>query len=262
MRLPVTGHARTAQPLFSLLFAVALITTAATSLVRETTVFVPDYSMGVIFERTNGWKPIGTAFFLENTQYVITARHVLFDEKTGKQRKITFAPIKNIGVSEGRLVIVKLQEAFEREDLAVLRVDGLSPCKTPLTRGNPLTLRKGDIVTYAGYNKETTTRKKVGFTLMPQQVRRIYIEDGLRYIEVEGFVRHGFSGGPLISRDSNVVGIIVQGKPAENEKWIFRAISVEHLPSLPPAEQGNEKLFSVLSWLDCQSSVLPHTTYP
>jgi S1-C subfamily serine protease len=199
----------------------------------------PNYSVGIILDAATH-SPIGSGFVFENTRYVITARHVLIDDSTGKLVKVLFEPIKGIGAVHGEApyqLPLKVHRLLTNEDIAILEVEGENPCKQALTRGDSERLRVGDLVGYGGFDHRVQNVE--GFSISATRIRMIKVENGLRRFQLEGMATFGFSGGPLFGGGTTVVGVILRGKPSPDGKSsIFYAISAEHIPSLPDAPTG------------------------
>src|SRR5258708_9568079 len=97
-------------------------------------VSIPYYSMGSMLLRGN-LQPIGSGFVFEDTHHLVTARHVVFDER-GVARDLVFEPVKNAeGDSQPPVFDLKVDRVFQSLDLAMLDIIEPSPCKHPLTRG-------------------------------------------------------------------------------------------------------------------------------
>ncbi len=194
-------------------------------------VSIPYYSVGLIYEASNP-RPIASGFVFENTRFVVTARHVLFDEKTGRQRELYFAPVKGLGENDPIPHLrLRPHRDFKAEDIAVLTIEGQNPCKEPLVRGDFSSLQIGQSVLYGGLDLRETRR--VTFTLAAHQVRRITQENGLRYLEIVGIAIKGYSGGPVIGEGNRVIGVVLKGITSSHLRMsVFTAISIEHIPPL------------------------------
>ncbi len=192
---------------------------------------IPAYSVGLIYEEGKP-RPIGTGFVFEDTRFVVTTYHVLVDERTNRRRQISFHTGKGLREKFEPAPPLRLKPylLFEREDIAVLEVEGINPCKEPLMRGDFPALHVGSIVGYGGYDRREAAPT---FMISGHPVRRIFEENGVRYLEIYGIAIPGFSGGPIFGGATSVVGVILRGRPApDGSGSIFYAVSVEHIPSL------------------------------
>jgi len=153
---------------------------------------IPAYSIGLIYEVGNP-HPIGSGFVFEDTNTVVTAYHVVVDERTKRQRKISFHT--GIGLRETfepyPPLRLKPYRLLKREDIAVLTIERASPCKEPLTRGDFSVLQVGSVVGFGGFDRRAAVPT---FMLSGHPVRRIFVENGIRYLAVYGIAIPGFSG--------------------------------------------------------------------
>jgi S1-C subfamily serine protease len=114
---------------------------------------IPYYTVGMIFAKGMP-QPVGSGFVFENTRYVVTARHVLIDSENNEQ-ELSFEPLKGLGSDPiGPFKItLKPHRTLEKEDIAVLEMEGPPLCKEALTRGPATSLRGGDTVGFGGFDR-------------------------------------------------------------------------------------------------------------
>ena len=136
---------------------------------------------------------IGSGFFVNYNQ-IVTNRHVV-------------ERCKNIAVRGAvKPTLVALEIVDTELDLAILR-SPISPKKIPYLRNNHDAIKDGDVLFSIGYPLE---HGKTGDYVI-KEARVLSTKDdknGLSHIEFTDNVNHGNSGGPLIDRSSNIVGVV------------------------------------------------------
>ncbi len=136
----------------------------------------------------------GTGFFISNEGHLLTCYHVVKDG-----REI------NIGTFDGENLLGQLIQSDPVNDVALLKVDALTK-SLPIT--NSRTLAKGDEILTLGY-------PLIGIQGQDQKATfgRINSVSGLkgdiRLLQIDVPVQPGNSGGPLINKRGEVVGMIV-----------------------------------------------------
>ena len=180
--------------------------------------------MGIIVDTQTGAR-IGSGFIIDEPKTVITARHVAIDLKTGAHRQLGYLPPGLPGATTLNPTIkLSLVKDLENSDIAVLNIQGDSPCKNFWKR-SAQTVKTGDMLIYAGLSTAES-----GFKVSAHPVKRLFEENLVSYIEIEGEARPGYSGGPVLDR-SGVVGIVVRGVPRPgNTLWTFDAIAISEVP--------------------------------
>lgn len=137
----------------------------------------------------------GSAFFVSWSGHLITNYHVV-----GKASRIS------VSLDGEELVDAEVVRVDEENDLALLRVDAI---RTPLLVRQKHALERGTEVVALGY------------PLVPLQGRdqkatfgHINALSGLqgdpRFTQLDAAVQPGNSGGPVLSRDGEVVGVVTQ----------------------------------------------------
>jgi len=196
------------------------------STAQDTQIVIPYYSLGIIYDASTN-QPIGSGFVFKDPNIVVTARHVLVDVETGRRRKLTFMPIKGMvaGPTIPSLPLRPIKDD-ERADIAVLRIDGPSPCKEAL-QPSIVEFKIGDNVLYGGFEPRAGR-----FNDTASPITDIYSQNGIRFFQIVGEADHGWSGGPVFGSGAQVIGIILRGKPSgDGTNNIFDVVSVEHVPT-------------------------------
>ena len=137
----------------------------------------------------------GSGFLAAGGGWLLTNAHVVDDEE--------YVAVKPIGVDKeipGRVMIV-----CEKQDVALIKIASkrrLAPL--PINRSLP---RVGEDVYVFG----TPLYESLEGTLTRGVVSAIRKEDGMEYIQSDVTIHPGNSGGPLMDKHGNVVGIVVKG---------------------------------------------------
>jgi S1-C subfamily serine protease len=162
----------------------------------------------VILGQNGQEKAFGSAFCIDQNGYFVTNQHVVGRDQTAD---LVISP----GEKSQKLVKAKVLRCDEQLDLALLKVEeaisaapiklgsdqGLSEVQEIMAFGFPfgkeLALNPGDYPSIS-INKGhiTALRKKDGL---------------LNRIQIDAVVNPGNSGGPIIDRSGNVVGVVVSG---------------------------------------------------
>jgi putative serine protease PepD len=152
----------------------------------------------------------GSGVVIDDAGDILTALHVIRDAQSVT---VVFAD----GTESSAIVIAQLPES----DIAALRPANLPDQLTPATLGNPSSLRIGDDAIVVGNPFALTRSLSTGVisgldrtVQVPNQGRNL---TGL--IQFDAAVNPGSSGGPLVNRDGEVVGIVTglvnpTGQPA------------------------------------------------
>ena len=142
----------------------------------------------------------GSGVVVNNSGAILTALHVVAD-----------AAIIGITFADGTETEATLIAAEPDNDIAVLQADRLPETFAPATLGNPGALRVGDEVYAVGNPLGLVGSLSAGVI---SGLNRTYApEDGgfqlQRLIQFDAAVNPGNSGGPLLNRNGEVVGIVV-----------------------------------------------------
>ncbi len=149
----------------------------------------------------------GTGFVLTQDGYILTNRHVAIDERTRR------APASHAVLFPGkeRELPAKLIAYDPVVDLALLKAEGV-PNLTPITWAKSAALREGDTVVAAGYPLALSDRRLAGgdmtFTFGRLSAHRVF--EGAEFLQHDSEVNPGNSGGPLVNRCGEVVGVNTQ----------------------------------------------------
>lgn len=164
---------------------------------------------------------IGSGFFV-NQEDIVTNRHVV--EKC-----------KNIAIrGAAGPTLVKLLIVDKELDLAILRSQEASN-RVPYLRSNHEVVKEGDILFSVGYPLE---RGESGeYIIREARVIRTKQDQktGFTHIEFTDNVNNGNSGGPLLDKNSNLVGVVTAkltykyNNPKIPPKEVAMAIGVEGL---------------------------------
>ncbi len=142
---------------------------------------------------------LGSGVVINDSGEVLTALHVVTNTTS---ITLTFAD----GTQSSAQVIVKQPE----NDMAVLRADNLPTPLMPATLGNPYAMRVGDeafaVGNPFGLYSSMSAGVISGFDRSFQPPSSTLKLHGL--IQIDAAVNPGNSGGPLLNRDGEVIGIV------------------------------------------------------
>ncbi len=164
---------------------------------------------------------MGSGFFV-NRDNIVTNKHVVEN-------------CQNIAIRGAvKPTLAKLILVDKEMDIAVLH-SPTSPQKIPYLRNNHDEVKNGDTLFSIGYPLERDQTGK--FIVKQAKVLRTKtdIQSGFEDIEFTDNVNHGNSGGPLLDKNSNLVGIVTAkltykyDDPSIPPKHVALAIGVEGL---------------------------------
>jgi S1-C subfamily serine protease len=142
---------------------------------------------------------LGSGVVIDANGDILTSLHVVAD---AIDIRLTFAD----GTQSGAQVVARTPE----NDIAVLHATTLSPTVVPATLGNPNAVRVGDEAYVVGNPFGLTGSMSVGVVSglgrsfeVPTTHQTLH---GL--IQVDAAVNPGNSGGPLVNRNGEVIGIV------------------------------------------------------
>ncbi|MGA7195384.1 MAG: trypsin-like peptidase domain-containing protein, partial [Anaerolineales bacterium] len=142
---------------------------------------------------------LGSGVVIDNGGDVLTALHVVADSTS---IQLTFA--------DGTQSSGKITSKQPQDDIAVVQPDHLPGMLVPAVLGNPRAMRVGDEAYVVGnpYGLYSSMSAGVisGFDRSFQPVGTNLTLQGL--IQIDAAVNPGNSGGPLLNRDGEVIGII------------------------------------------------------
>ena len=193
-------------------------------------------------------KSLGSGFFIQD-DVIATNHHVIEGASRVRARivgqKAVYEVTGFLGIDESR-------------DLALLKVSGIKG--RPLPFGNSNQVAVGDVV-YAVGNPE-------GFegTFSQGIVSGIRQFEGQRYIQITAPVSHGSSGGPVLNKDGEVIGVAVAS--VEEGQNLNFAVPVSDLRALISsgnrdvvAIDGNS-VFSLTGFGNIDDAIKQVRTYP
>jgi S1-C subfamily serine protease len=169
---------------------------------------------------------VGSGFIMDDPKTVVTARHVAVNLATNEKRELIYEPPSPPG-STVKNPTTKLKPAKDvaAVDVAVLRIEGNSPCRRNLKRSN-VDVKPGYWVVYAGLDTASA-----GFKVSSHFVRSISVEQDVKYIEIEGDARPGYSGGPVFDQQGGILGVVLRGRPSpSSSNWLFDAVAFSEVP--------------------------------
>jgi S1-C subfamily serine protease len=143
--------------------------------------------------------PQGTAFVIDAGGWLLTAAHVV-----GTQREATVT-------LNGKRLIADVFKADAQADLALLKLREAPPAGTSVLRFRPAAkpAQLGEEVSTLGYPLSrllgNSVRMSRGLLSATAGLR-----DDPRELQVSAEIQPGSSGGPLLDRDGNVIGVIVK----------------------------------------------------
>ena len=165
-------------------------------------------------------KGIGSGFFIKKDGTGLTAHHVL--EKKGNYRA---------KLDSGEEFSMKIINYHPLSDIALVQVN--VPHAVPfLTLGNSDSNRRGEQILHFGNTLYgTTTEIDVGYINKVKDDTPKWLEiqmsenlqsskSGIQYILTTGYVRPGFSGGPLVNMKGEVIGLISRLYIRNNSNFI------------------------------------------
>ncbi|MCX6813478.1 MAG: trypsin-like peptidase domain-containing protein [Candidatus Azambacteria bacterium] len=137
----------------------------------------------------------GSGMIIESNGYILTNAHVVSGFSTAK-----------IKLSDGRLFIGSVVGRDEKIDLALLKIQGNNLPTVVLGDFSTDVLEQGDEVFAFGYpfGLEGDVSFKEG------TISRRQIYEGTTYLETSAQIHPGNSGGPLVNRYAQVVGVNTQ----------------------------------------------------
>lgn len=138
---------------------------------------------------------LGSGLYLGNNQ-VLTAAHVV--SATATTISISF--------NDRRIGVAQLVRFNERDDLALLSVQGLDAAGAkPLVWGDTSILNQGDELVALGFPAGLPLSVKVGV------VSGLRVDGTTRLIQTDASLNPGMSGGPVLNTFGQLVGVTVFG---------------------------------------------------
>jgi S1-C subfamily serine protease len=159
-----------------------------------------DPFFGDLFPSQQQQQSLGSGFVIDKTGHIVTNYHVVQGAK-----KI------NVSFSNGASTKATIVGVDPSSDLAVLKVGASSRALTPLQLGNSDTMRVGDPVVAIGNPFGLDRTVTAGIVSAIQ--RAITAPNGYtidHVIQTDAAINHGNSGGPLLNRRGQVIGVNAQ----------------------------------------------------
>jgi S1-C subfamily serine protease len=159
-----------------------------------------DPFFGNLFPSQQQQQSLGSGFVIDKTGHIVTNYHVVQGAK-----KI------NVSFSNGASTKATIVGVDPSSDLAVVKVDASSRALTPLQLGNSDTMRVGDPVVAIGNPFGLDRTVTAGIVSAIQ--RAITAPNGYtidHVIQTDAAINHGNSGGPLLNRRGQVIGVNAQ----------------------------------------------------
>jgi S1-C subfamily serine protease len=147
---------------------------------------------------TGGANDLGTGVVINAAGQILTARHVIADAQT---IEVTFA--------DGTQSAAKVVSQEPENDIAVLQADQGPETIVPAVIGSTGGLRVGDAAYAVGHPLSLIGSLSAG--VISGLDRSIGVEDGSTMqglIQFDAAVNPGSSGGPLLNRNGQVIGIV------------------------------------------------------
>jgi S1-C subfamily serine protease len=173
-----------------------------------TVVTVPSDSFfgNPLFPQRQQEQSLGSGFVVDKAGHVVTNYHVI---QGAKQVRVSF--------SNGASMKSKVQGTDPSSDLAVLKIDASSRALTPLPLGNSDEMQVGDPVVAIGNPFGLDRTVTAGIVSAIQ--RAITAPNGYtidHVIQTDAAINHGNSGGPLLNRQGQVIGVNSQIETGDN----------------------------------------------
>ncbi|KAA0695497.1 DegQ family serine endoprotease [Neorhizobium sp. P12A] len=154
---------------------------------------VPGQGQGQSSPRHSAGEALGSGFILSSDGVIVTNNHVI---QNGKDIKVT--------LDDGTELPAKLLGADAKSDLAVLKVEAGKQLPT-IAWGDSSKLKLGDQILAIGNPFGIGTTVTAG--IVSARGRDLHSGPYDDFIQIDAPINHGNSGGPLVDRDGNVVGI-------------------------------------------------------
>ena len=149
---------------------------------------------------------LGSGFVVDKAGHIVTNYHVIED---ARQVRVSF--------SNGASMKATVQGSDPSSDLAVLKIDASSRALTPLPLGNSDEMQVGDPVVAIGNPFGLDRTVTAGIVSAIQ--RAITAPNGYtidHVIQTDAAINHGNSGGPLLNRRGEVIGVNSQIETGDN----------------------------------------------
>jgi S1-C subfamily serine protease len=159
-----------------------------------------------LFPRRQQEQSLGSGLVVDKAGHIVTNYHVI---QGAKQVRVSF--------SNGASMKATVQGTDPSSDLAVLKIDASSRALTPLALGNSDEMQVGDPVVAIGNPFGLDRTVTAGIVSAIQ--RAITAPNGYtidHVIQTDAAINHGNSGGPLLNRQGQVIGVNSQIETGDN----------------------------------------------
>lgn len=153
----------------------------------------PEVVNGLTFLSSDGHSALGSGFVLEENGLIATCAHVLDD-----------AEKVSVTLFDGSTFDAQIVGQDELSDLAVLKIEPEEPLN-PLIFGTAQSAHIGDFVLAAG--NPFGLGNSVSAGIVSGKARRFKDNAYEEYIQTDAAISQGFSGGPLVNMDGQIIGI-------------------------------------------------------
>ena len=162
----------------------------------------------------------GSGFIIDSTGLVITNAHVVAGESRVE-----------VWLTNGRRYEAGVLERDAASDLALVKIDGSDSFDT-IPIGTPGRVRVGDEVLALGF--PLADRIGTNLTVTRGIISSTRTVDGIELLQTDAALNPGNSGGPLVNRDGEVIGVNTSkiyettgGRPVSNIGFAVSVIEVE-----------------------------------
>jgi S1-C subfamily serine protease len=159
-----------------------------------------------LFPQQQQEQSLGSGFVVDKAGHIVTNFHVI---QGAKKVRVSF--------SNGASMKAIVQGTDPSSDLAVLKIDASSRALTPLSLGNSDEMQVGDPVVAIGNPFGLDRTVTAGIVSAIQ--RAITAPNGYtidHVIQTDAAINHGNSGGPLLNRQGQVIGVNSQIETGNN----------------------------------------------
>jgi S1-C subfamily serine protease len=166
----------------------------------------PDFFANPFLPQREQEQSLGSGFVVDKAGHIVTNYHVI---EGAKQVRVSF--------SNGASMKATVQGSDPSSDLAVLKIDASSRALTPLPLGNSDAMEVGDPVVAIGNPFGLDRTVTAGIVSAIQ--RAITAPNGYtidHVIQTDAAINHGNSGGPLLNRRGEVIGVNSQIETGDN----------------------------------------------
>jgi len=156
----------------------------------------------------------GTGFIISERGHIVTAAHVAKD-------RVKYKPWIKVQFYDGTEKIVKWKRMDDRRDIAVLKVSG--DYMTPLAFASEEP-REGQPVLVMGCNGVSDWAVTDGIVSKAEMFYDKHLGHG--WLQTTASINPGYSGGPIVNADGEIVGMSVAYMTKQNDVYLFARGSV------------------------------------